>query len=371
LPETSQNGIKDATIQYPDVVSWSPNPQVPRIAFDAFNNVPFGPAGSSINYWSMYEIDFAAERIYNLIPGQPTNITVGNVTYSNTNPDLIAFNVLDEQGIWDVIVGNFETGGFTALELSSYTLNNIPITDGLRPTFAPDDSFVSFTSPDLGVMLFSDGTNAPSFLDFGAPIYNPHWFVRSGSGGSQNRAPSAQFSFSGNSGTAPFLVGLDASASFDPDGDDLTYRWDFGDGSVSGSVTAAHTYAARGTFTLTLTVTDSGGLSSSTSTQVQVNDSGVAVEDEASIPTRFALAPNYPNPFNPATTIAYDLPASAEVNLTVYDLYGRKVATLVQAAQGPGRYEVTFQAQDLASGVYVYRLTAGDFTQTQRMVLMK
>lgn len=370
LPETTQNGVENESIQYPDVVSWSPNPQVPRIAFDAFNEVPFGGAGSTISYWSMYEIDFATERIYNLLPGQPTNITVGNVTYSNTNPDLIAFNVLDE-GEWDVIVGNFETGGFTALELPSYTLNNVPITDGLRPTFAPDDSFVSFTSPSLGVMLFSNGTDAPSFLDFGEPIYNPRWFVRGGSGGSQNQAPTAQFSISGSSGTAPFLIGVDASASSDPEGDGLTYRWTFGDGSVGGGVTTAHTYAAVGTFTLTLTVTDSGGLSSSISTQVQVNDSGVAVEDEAGLPTQFALAPNYPNPFNPTTAIAYDLPQAAPVQLGVYDLFGRKVATLIDARQAPGRYEVVFDAHDLASGVYFYRLEAGAYTATRRMVLMK
>ena len=371
LPETTQNGVEDENIQYPDVVSWSPNPQVPRIAFDAFNEVPFGTAGGTISYWSMYEIDFTTERIYNLIPGQPTNITVGNVTYSNTNPDLIAFNVLDAQGTWDVIVGNFETGGFTALELSSYTLNNIPITDGLRPTFAPDDSFVSFTSPNLGIMLFSDGTNAPSFLDFGEPIHNPRWFVRGGSGGSQNQAPTAQFSISGSSGTAPFLVGVDASASSDPEGDGLTFRWTFGDGSVGGSVTTAHTYAATGTFTLTLTVTDSGGLSSSISTQVQVNDSGVAVEDETDLPTQFTLAPNYPNPFNPTTTIAYDLPASADVTLTVFDVQGREVRRFVQGVQPAGRYELRFEARDLSSGTYFYRLEAGLFSQTRSFVVLK
>ncbi|MCX6639619.1 MAG: T9SS type A sorting domain-containing protein [bacterium] len=76
-------------------------------------------------------------------------------------------------------------------------------------------------------------------------------------------------------------------------------------------------------------------------------------------------------PFNPATTIRYDLPVASLVRLTVFDISGRKVAQLVNGMREAGRHEVTFDGSGLASGVYLYKLEAGDFTAIQKMVLMK
>ncbi|TKJ41087.1 hypothetical protein CEE37_05315 [candidate division LCP-89 bacterium B3_LCP] len=78
-----------------------------------------------------------------------------------------------------------------------------------------------------------------------------------------------------------------------------------------------------------------------------------------------------PNPFNPTTTVSYQLSAVSFVNLYVYDITGRKVAELVRGWRDTGVHEVTFEASDLSSGVYLYRLTAGEFTDTGKMVLMK
>ena len=94
-------------------------------------------------------------------------------------------------------------------------------------------------------------------------------------------------------------------------------------------------------------------------------------EDEQEVPRRFALEQNYPNPFNPATTISYSIKKPADVELLVHDLLGRKVAILVDKHQTAGRYEVSFDASDLSSGIYLYTLRAGDFTQTRRLVLLK
>ncbi len=88
-------------------------------------------------------------------------------------------------------------------------------------------------------------------------------------------------------------------------------------------------------------------------------------------PTTFELAQNYPNPFNPATTINYQLPTNTLVTLKVYDVIGREVATLVNARQEAGRYTVNFNASTLASGVYFYRLQAGSFVETKKMMLVK
>jgi len=88
-------------------------------------------------------------------------------------------------------------------------------------------------------------------------------------------------------------------------------------------------------------------------------------------PKQFALAQNYPNPFNPITMIRYELPERADVSLKVYDILGREVATLVNATQGQGSYQVPFNASTLSSGVYFYRLKAGSFMQTKKMLLVK
>ncbi len=94
-------------------------------------------------------------------------------------------------------------------------------------------------------------------------------------------------------------------------------------------------------------------------------------ESTANIPTEFALAQNYPNPFNPSTTINYELPASNFVTLKIYDLTGKEVMTLVNENQNAGRYTATFNGSNLASGMYFYKITAGEFTFVRKMVLIK
>jgi hypothetical protein len=86
---------------------------------------------------------------------------------------------------------------------------------------------------------------------------------------------------------------------------------------------------------------------------------------------RFTLEQNFPNPFNPATMIRYQLPAMREVHLVVYDILGREIQTLVNQRQTTGTYTVTFNASSLATGVYFYRLTAGNFVQTRKLLLLR
>ncbi|MDI6401600.1 endo-1,4-beta-xylanase [Balneolaceae bacterium ANBcel3] len=90
------------------------------------------------------------------------------------------------------------------------------------------------------------------------------------------------------------------------------------------------------------------------------------------LPEQFRLDSNYPNPFNPTTQIRYELSDQVDVTLRVYDITGRHVQTLVNnASQTPGHYTVTFDGSNLASGVYLYRLQAGSFVQTNKMMLVK
>lgn len=88
-------------------------------------------------------------------------------------------------------------------------------------------------------------------------------------------------------------------------------------------------------------------------------------------PSVFKLNQNYPNPFNPNTVISYQLPVNSEVSLKVFDMLGREVATLVDGRRSAGTHQVSFNASNLASGMYVYRLVVGDFVSTKTMMLIK
>ena len=85
----------------------------------------------------------------------------------------------------------------------------------------------------------------------------------------------------------------------------------------------------------------------------------------------FALYQNYPNPFNPSATITYELPKSSMVRLSVYDMLGREVSVLVNERRDAGVHEVKFDAAGFSSGVYFYRLTAGSFFQTRKLLLLR
>jgi hypothetical protein len=106
------------------------------------------------------------------------------------------------------------------------------------------------------------------------------------------------------------------------------------------------------------------------------------VDDEDNLPVEFYLSQNYPNPFNPTTKIKYSIPVVEttrrvvstpllNVRLVVYDILGREVATLVDRQQRPGNYEVKWDAANFSSGIYFYRLTAGTYINTKKMILLK
>ena len=95
------------------------------------------------------------------------------------------------------------------------------------------------------------------------------------------------------------------------------------------------------------------------------------VSDEESGVTDYLLSANYPNPFNPNTTISYQLPKSGQVTIKVYDVLGNEVKTLVNGYKPAGQYSVNFDAAKLSSGVYIYRITAGSYTSAKKMTLIK
>ncbi len=109
---------------------------------------------------------------------------------------------------------------------------------------------------------------------------------------------------------------------------------------------------------------------------INIQPSVLSVNDNNQVPNKFVLYQNYPNPFNPTTKIKYSIPnvgkeSTLSIQIKVYDILGKEVATLVNENQQPGNYEVTFNGNRLASGIYFYRLQAGKFTDTKKLILMK
>lgn len=278
-PETSQDGIKATTVEYPDVISWSPDPEDHRLIFDAFNAGGSG-LGGLLEFWSIYELDLPSNKVFNLLPAQPTTMSVGNVAYSRTNPHKVVFNSVDNAtGVHDVVLGNFNTGEIRFLNMPSLTLNGRPVYDAQRPTFSPDDNVLAMAAPQLGVLLFADiEANTFSYLSYDTPLYNPHWFVLGGQAATDTET-------------------LPAAAS--------------------------------------------------------------------------ALHSVYPNPFTGTATIRFEVAQAGDAEIAVFDLIGRRVATVTAGRRPAGVHEVRFDAHDLPSGSYFVRLTLGRETYHRQIIAVR
>ncbi len=160
------------------------------------------------------------------------------------------------------------------------------------------------------------------------------------------------------------------------------------DGTPLFNVDNPSGYAAiqySGTYNLVFSTIDFAGLVDGTFPNTKVEFmrrvlgflyAPLALGENGKIPTTFDISQNYPNPFNPTTTIKYQIPKSVDVTLTIYNILGQKVRTLVNKKMEPGYYKVVWDGRNdygvkVASGIYLYRIKAGDFVQTRKMILMK
>lgn len=132
-----------------------------------------------------------------------------------------------------------------------------------------------------------------------------------------------------------------------------------------------------GNETILLSVSD-GFADTSHSLIVNIEKSVGFIENSTDLPGEYSLSQNYPNPFNPATKIRYNIPVAVlspvealQVVLTVYDILGAEITTLVNAKQRPGSYEVEFNTENLPSGIYFYRITTEKYSETKKMMLIK
>lgn len=246
----------------------------------------------------------------------------------------------------------------------------------------------------------------------------------SGGGGNQN--PTAVASVSKSQANVNEQISFDASQSSDSDGQIVQYLWNFGDGETSSSQSTTHAYTQANTYNYTLTVTDNQGAMGQTNGQIIVGTSSsedvtvtpssgtilpgssenitlslnaqnisqgsyvgqvdivtnggniaipidylVDVEQVSVLPSEYSLSQNYPNPFNPSTNIEFSLPEKSNVSLIIYDMLGKEVKVLVDDSKAAGKYRLHYEDSNLASGIYIYRLTSEKFTQAKKMIFIK
>jgi bacillolysin len=195
-PESTDGGAI-ASIDYPDVISWSPNKWFPKISVDAFNKDKVG--NTNIGYWSIYETDFNAKRTYSMIPAADGNIDIGNICYSNTNPELVVFNSIDAGGNEDVVLADFDSNVVVSLGVPFGTVripgNANPIVDANRPTLTYDDGLLVFSTEANKSIMFFDGTGY-QYLQYQFPLSMPYAFLFKGSADVKQKTIADKFSLS-------------------------------------------------------------------------------------------------------------------------------------------------------------------------------
>jgi hypothetical protein len=180
--EIAADNTTVSAIDYPDVISWSPNAKYPKLSFDCFSEANVD--GTAYGYWSIYEMIFGTGgySIVNLIPSQPYGYDIGNISYSSTNPGFVAFNAIDLVGDEDVVLADFDNNQIGSLNLpTTASINGSPVIDGDRPTFSPNDGMLTWSSVANNSLMFLNSSSQVTYLQYQASLHKPYWFLIGGS----------------------------------------------------------------------------------------------------------------------------------------------------------------------------------------------
>jgi len=253
--------------------------------------------------------------------------------------------------IYVVSIGGFDT--------HSAQVTTTDTTQGAHATLLGKLSAAIFAfEDDLKLMGAQDRVLGMTFSEFGRRI------VSNASVGTDHGTAEPVILFgtkvnAGIIGTSPVLPATPTV------NDNIPLQFDFR--SVYTSVLRDWFGASKAELGVAITGTVTNVLSSS----VIASGAVAGVGSGGNVPREYTLEQNYPNPFNPTTIIRYELPKGASVHLDVFNSLGERIATLVDGPQGAGTYEVNFNGGSLASGMYFYRLQAGSYQQTRRMLLVR
>jgi PKD repeat protein len=296
----------------------------------------------------------------------PNNVLYcANVNYGSTNGKLMRVNGL--------------TG--TVIDSVSSSIPGVYVTVGYDSTVyvstgeAGNGRYFAF-NPDLQTTKWQ--LSVPYNYYTGCPLGKEGVFVSIGSGTqitaykpTLNRKPVADFRSGGRDILTSQPINFFDQSSYLP----TSWNWTFTGGSPSSSNAqnpTGITYSAPGIYEVKLVAGNSYGTDTITRTQyVFVTQSSAISNINNSVPEKFSLYQNYPNPFNPNSIIKFQIKDSRFVILKVYNTVGKEVAVLVNENIKAGTYETEFNASGLSSGIYFYKITAGDFTDTKKMILVK
>ena len=268
----------------------------------------------------------------------PANI----LYYGNNNAQVFRIDVADTGNPTPVeITGAFPSGGY---------VNCIAV----------DQS-----NADNVMVVFSNYGVQSLFYSSNATSVSPTWTAVGGNLEPVSDGPSVRWAAISNFGGSPtYFVGTSVGLYTTTKLNSTSTVWSQeGSSTIGNNVVSMIDY--RESDGLVVVATHGGGVFSS-------NQVSTAVESENSnIPGGYTLNQNYPNPFNPSTKISFAIPSPNNVEITVYDITGRKVAEILNQQLAAGSHTVDFNAANLASGTYIYRIQAGNFVEAKKMVLLK
>ncbi|HEX9655930.1 MAG TPA: T9SS type A sorting domain-containing protein [Bacteroidota bacterium] len=321
-------------------------------------------------------------------------LNVIDPTQLSGNTYELTFNVVHQDSLKKMNLRNMTTSAQVFSDLPLYNGTSTPLFDGLKLLVNDTPTDVNLTKSifnrsELDPTVNYDWTEFPTLMRTKVPL---DWYIAFNS---LDTLPNGKYAYPGDTVlnnaqlrvvVCPFYIrNID---SMQP-GHALASRT-LGDSmwrpgrplilrpqppigiQVSYQVNMNFTPTLRPTFGDTLwIITDKGIASSDTFMFTADSTFVVGVKEGAVLPVDYSLSQNYPNPFNPSTTIKYQIPNSNFVSLQVFDILGREVRTLLNEQQIAGVHEVTFDANGLASGIYFYRLTAGSFVHTRKLVLLR
>ena len=230
-------------------------------------------------------------------------------------------------------------------------------------------------SPYYGVYRSTNGGTSWTWASAGGPWYNKGSIRLASIGANLFAATYGSVFLSADSGISwtQLKTGLSGISSFAVSGTSLFVGTDSGVvmATNNGTVwTAVNSGLTRDVSTLIVHGSNLVAGSEGYVWRRSLSEMIAGVEKGSQLPVQFALYQNYPNPFNPSTTIRYGLPHKSAVQLTVFNTLGQRVAVLQNGEQEAGYHEVRFDASGLSSGVYFYRIIAGDFVQTCKLLLL-
>ncbi|MCB0726910.1 MAG: T9SS type A sorting domain-containing protein, partial [Ignavibacteriae bacterium] len=216
------------------------------------------------------------------------------------------------------------------------------------------------------VMLYSDGRIFYQYLDMTASLVNSCTIGTENAAGSTGLQVVYNAAYLHNNLAIKIEKGL-AWLDENPSSGTVTPG-----GSQNVEVIFNSTGLATGTYTGVMNVNSNDPIRPVKSIPVKLIVGTVGIQNTTfGIPTEFSLNQNYPNPFNPTTNLEFGIPELGFVSLKIYDMLGKEVKTLINETKPAGRYRISFDGSDLASGVYYYKIQAGDFVETKRMLLLK